>query len=784
MLVEDDGGSGGTLRFCCRGCHGAYLLIRGAGLGDFYRRRTASEVATTPDYDASYHDGYLSRFVYAADSGSAIDIIIDGIRCASCVWLNEKIIGRLKGVSQVRVNYATGRAKVVFNADEITPARIFMAVARIGYRPRPFTSNTATETARKEQKYLLVRLGTAFFLTMQLMAYSFALYAGYFQSIDQEIKNYLQLFSLLVTTPVIFYCGWPFLSGAWRSVANRAPNMELLIATGALSSYSYSLYATFAGGEVYFETAAMIVTLILAGRLFENAAKRRASAGVERLLGLCAGDTQRVNGEAIETVDPALLRPGDLILVAPGERFPVDGRIAAGSTEVDESPATGEPLPVFKQGGDAIVAGSMNLTGAVRVTCEKEASESFIARVARLVEDAQSRRAPIQGVADKVSAAFVPIVLTLAVITFGWHYLAAGNFSASLMTALAVLLIACPCALGLATPTAILAGTGAAAREGIIFKGGEVLERLSAVKSAVFDKTGTITIGRPELTELFPAPGVPADELVGVAASIERGSRHPVARSICQFAAAKGVAGIAAGDLKEVAGGGVTGSVEGKEVAVGSREFLEGRGVSGMPDFSRAPADAMVIYAARNGGYLGAFILKDTVRHDAPALVDYLKRAGLKTFLLSGDRQQSAAEVAAEVGIDTAKGGISPAGKADEIEKIRMTGGPVLMIGDGINDAPALSAADIGCAIAGGTDIAMDTSELVLVKPDLARLATAHRLARRTMTVVRQNLVWAFLYNGIGIPLAMTGKLTPVYSAAAMALSSLCVVGNSLRLFR
>jgi len=782
VLVEEKGPDA-TLGFCCRGCHGAYLLISGAGLDEFYRRRDWREPGLAADsFQSPFNAPYLARFVHPSGAASAIDVIIEGIRCASCVWLNEKIIGRLPGVLEARVNYATGRARVVFDPGLVDPSAIFSRIAEIGYRARPYTSSGAQLAAGRERRDLLLRFGTAAFLTMQLMAYSFALYAGYFQGIGAQIKGVLQLFSFLVTTPVVFYCGWPFLAGAWRSLANRSPNMELLIAIGALSSYGYSIYGNLRGGEVYYETAAMIVTLILAGRLLENAAKRRSAGSIELLLGLTAGEARRFAGELLETVDTAELAAGDLILVGPGERFPTDGRVVEGTSDVDQSPATGEALPVVKRAGDQVIAGSSNLTGALRVLCEKAAAESFIARVARLVEEAQSRRAPIQRVADRASAFFVPAVLILALGTFCWGYAAGRGFAGSLMTALSVVVIACPCALGLATPTAILAGTGAAAARGVIFKGGDILERLSRVSVAAFDKTGTLSCGRPELTELRPAAGCSPTALLSLAASVESGSLHPIGRAILEHAAGLGLRCPAGVGLQGVAGGGVTGTVDGAEVAVGSARFLAELGVTGVPADLGLPAGELVVFVARSGVCRGALVLRDRMREDAPALVTYFGRAGVRTLLLSGDRQASAGEAAGVLGIGQGIGDLSPARKADYLEELRRGGATVLMVGDGINDAPALSAADVGCAVAGGTDIAIETSDLVLVRPDLARLCEAHRIARRTMAVVRQNLAWAFLYNTVGIPLAMTGRLTPIYAAGAMALSSVCVVGNSLRL--
>ena len=774
---------GETFRFCCRGCRGAWLLITGAGLNEFYRRREWREpgIAATA-FRGDYLDSSLSRHVYASDGLRAIDIIIDGIRCATCVWLNERIISRLPGVTDVRVNYATSRARVVFEPETISPAAIFTRIAELGYVPRPYTGSAAEEGALAEGRDLLIRFGTAFFLTMQLMACSFALYAGYFQGMKGEMKLFMQLFSLLVTTPVIFYAGWPFLRGGWRGIVNRAPSMDLLIAIGAISSYGYSIYATMSGGEVYYETAAMIVTLILAGRILENGAKRRAAAGVEMLLGLTAGDARRITPAGVEPVAVEDLRPEDLVLVGPGERFPVDGRIVEGATEADESPATGEALPVVKNIGDRVIAGSINLTGGVRIVCERPAADSYVARMARLVEDAQSRRAPIQGVADRAAAWFVPTVLLLAGATFAWHMTHQQTTAAALMTALSVIVIACPCALGLATPTAVLAGTGAAAAAGVIFKGGDILERLSRVTVAVFDKTGTVTRGEPTVVAVNPAPGQKGDEIAALAAGVECASRHPLARAVRDYGQRQGIAAAIGTELMTVPGGGVTGLMDGEPVAVGSPRFLAGLHIAGIPGEIGVSPTETVACVARSGQYAGAIVFRDSLRDHIPALVSHLRERRVRCILLSGDRREAAGFIAEALGIGEWQGEIAPKEKAAFVERLRGEGETVLMVGDGINDAPALSAAAVGCALAGGTDIALETSDLVLARAEPVLLIFACRVARRTMAVIRQNLCWAFIYNIVGIPLAMTGTLTPVYAAVAMTLSSLCVVGNSLRL--
>ncbi|MDF1614403.1 heavy metal translocating P-type ATPase [Desulfurivibrio dismutans] len=846
---------GAEYRFCCRGCLGAWLIITGAGLEDYYRKRSWQDAGGMAEvFAVEYDDQLLARHVRVGEEGDELAFLVEGIRCATCVWLIEKIVGQLDGVRTVRANYGSHRVFVVYDPTRLTPARLFAAVARLGYRPRVLTRDNLHRAAEAESRDLLLRFGTAFFLAMQLMGYSFALYAGYFQGMTPLTRDVMQWMAALVTTPVVFYSGWPFLVGAWRSLRSNLPNMDLLVAMGVLAAYFYSIYATVVGAEVYFETAAMIVTLILLGRLFEHNARRRAASGVDRLLHLTPDTAVRLEeGEWQVVVDSAELRPGDMILVRPGERFPVDGRIVDGHSEVDEAVVSGESRPLARGPGEAVLGGSINLTGTLRVEVAKTTAESFVARMAMLVEEAQSRQAPVQRLADRLAAAFVPLVLSLslaALLFWLWQGLGLGP---ALLIAIAVLVVACPCALGLATPTAVLVAAGRAAGRGILYRGGDVLEESAKITHVAFDKTGTLTTGSPRVVAVRPYLHAGTDEATGaasrageglenrllaLAAAVESGSTHPLAEAIVTEAESRGLiyepggqgpptascdrspavasektseqviqkqSGLpavgAVSEISAVAGRGMIAAGSAGKVVVGNRDFLAQQGIDVPPreewtadrggmlkagarqGQNSAAGEALTeVHLAEAGQYAGVILLQDTLRPDAPALVRELHARGLQVLMLSGDNPGVAARVAAEAGIEKVYSAIDPAGKKAIIEELQHAGARVLMVGDGINDAPALAAARVGCALAGGTDIAVGAAGLVLTRNRLAELAGALALARRTMRIIRENLFWAFSYNMVTLPLAVAGLLAPVYAAAAMAASSVLVVANSLRL--
>jgi len=768
---------GAARSFCCHGCQGAYRIITGAGLGQFYQRRSWQEQGVPEAvFQTDYQDEYLAPFLRETAEGVEISLLVDGIRCATCVWLIEKILLSQPGVRAARVNFGTHRLRLVFDPELTGASRLLQTLSRIGYLSRPFTRQAAADQALAAQRGLLIRFGTAAFLSMQLMGFSLALYAGYFQGIDPQARQLMQLFAALVTTPVVFYCGWPFLAGAWLATKNRLPNMDLLISLGVLVAYGYSLWAMVNGREVYFDTAAMIVTLILLGRLLETMARGMAGGGIDRLLRLGPDLATRLTGEGTESVASSALLVGDRIQIAPGQRFPGDGKIDRGTTEVDESIVSGEARPVPRQVGMTVLAGALNLSGGVELIVTRLAADSFVARVARLVEEAQSRKAPIQSLADRLAVFFVPLVMVCAGLTGLYWLLAGHDLSQAIVNGVAVLVVACPCALGLATPTAVLVASGQAAGRGILFRGGDILEATARIQTAAFDKTGTLTVGRPEVTGVFPVCGS-AEGLLTLAAGLEQVSSHPLAQAIVREARARGLA-VTAGVAQAVPGQGLFLEVEGGIVRAGTREFLMEHGVV-VP--ASLPSSYTEVHLAVGARYQGLILLGDSIRPEAGPVIADLKRLGIGLIMLTGDHQAAARHIAEPLGMSFLAG-LTPARKAAWVKTAQARGQTVLMVGDGINDAPALSAADVGCAMAGGSDIALDTADLALTRPDLGKLPEAICLARRAIRVIRQNLFWAFFYNILMLPLAACGQVTPIHAAAAMAMSSVCVVGNSLRL--
>lgn len=767
--------------FCCHGCQGVFRLINDEGLDDFYRRRTGwtpgpvSAVAI----DAAAFSGSLRP----AGDQVETDMVLDGIRCASCVWLNEKVLSRTAGVTFAQVNYATHRLRLRWDPAKTGLDAILRRITSIGYTPKPFVARAFEEEQKKESRDLLLRFGTASFLSMQLMIYSAALYAGYFQGMDPGFKDLFHWIELVLTTPVMFYAGWPFLTGAVRGLRNGAFTMDVLIAAGSGSAYLYSIGQMFTGGEVFFDTAAMIITLILLGRFLEAGAKRKASEAITRLFSLAPQEARQVRGSERVMVPVAGLRPGDLVEVLPGGKLALDGIVSEGASEVDESMLTGESRPVPKAAGDEIFAGTANLYGSFVYSVSRRAGETVLNRIIRAVEDAQARRAPVQAAADRMVGWFVPLVVLISIGTAAFWLVRGAGAEAALMNAVSVMVIACPCALGLATPLAILNGTSFGASRGILIKGGDVIERAKDVDTVVLDKTGTVTEGRMKLVSCRGI-GMGDDEALLLAASLERRSEHSLGRAL--VAAAGNAAFADVSEFLAVPGKGVQGTVNGRKVLVGNREFVQenadrGSRIAETETEELEAGGATVVYLAYDGRLAGIFAVADAPRPEAGEAVSLLKEAGLGTVLLTGDGQTTADAVGRMVGISDVRARRTPVRKAEDIRLLREQGRKPAMVGDGINDAPALVEADVGIAMGRATDIALESADMVLMGRDLRLVPQAIRLAKRTFSVIRQNLFWAFFYNAVAIPLAVMGILHPIVAAGAMALSSLSVVLNSLR---
>ncbi|MGV8075186.1 MAG: copper-translocating P-type ATPase, partial [Syntrophobacteraceae bacterium] len=612
------------------------------------------------------------------------------------------------------------------------------------------------------------------------------------------------LILLVLTTPVVFWVGSRFISGALKAARFKTADMNTLVAIGALSAYLYSLTVTlnpdfFSGAglelHVYYDGAAMIVTLVLLGRFLEIKARGRTSEAIKKLMNLTPKTARVIRNGREQDVAVEEVLSGDLIVVRPGERIPTDGAVASGRSSVDESMLTGESLPVLKEEGSEVFAGTINQTGSFTFKATKVGSETALARIIQLVEEAQGSKAPIQRFADKVASVFVPVVMAIAVLTFlVWYYAVPDhNFSRALLNFVSVMIIACPCAMGLATPTAVMVGTGLGAENGILIKGGESLEKACKIDTVVFDKTGTLTKGTPEVADIVVVPGLERSVLLRMAVSIEALSEHPLAGAIVERGRQEGVEPVFVEGFNAVSGLGARGTVEGRSVLIGSERLLREEGVT-LESFGKdmraliSPGKTSVLVAV-DGELVGVIALADGVKESAAIGVGLLQKMGIEVAMITGDRSETAEAISGELGITRTMAEVLPADKAEEIRRLQKEGKIVAMVGDGINDAPALAAADIGVAVGAGTDVAVEASDITLIKDDLRLVASSIRLSSLTMKVIKQNLFWAFFYNSLGIPVAagilfpfFGILLNPMFAAAAMALSSVSVVGNALRL--
>lgn len=728
---------------------------------------------------------------------SRVELALSGMSCAACAARIEKVLNKVPGVTRAAVNFATEKTVVEYNPAEADVQQIKKAVADAGYKGTEVGDrNTADleseERAReiRKQKQLVIFSGI---LSAPLMVYMLAMVFNLHETALPFFFN--SYFQFALATPIQFIAGANFYKEAFIALRGGSANMSVLVAMGTSAAYFYSVVVTFWGRhigthEVYFETSAIIITLVLLGKTLETIAKGRTSEALKKLIGLRA-KTARVfrNGQELE-IPFEEVEVGDLVVVRPGEKIPVDGVIKEGYSTVDESMLTGESVPVDKKAGDNVIGATINKLGTFKFEAQKVGKDTALAQIIKIVEEAQGSKAPIQRMADVISAYFVPAVVAVAVVTFiAWYFFGApGNITRALMTFTAVLVIACPCALGLATPTSIMVGTGKGAENGILIKSGEYLEKAHKLTTVVLDKTGTITKGEPALTDLVPAPEFKSQDsfLIGLAAAAEKNSEHPLAQAIVNHAREKGINQEDPREFEAIPGYGVKAVIGDNRVLLGTRKLMQEHEVkitellTTVERLESEGKTAMIL--SLNESPAAVIGVADTIKDSSKKAIQQLQNMGLEVWMLTGDNQRTASAIARQVGITNVLAEVLPEDKANQVEKLRSQGKVVGMVGDGINDAPALVTADVGFAIGTGTDVAIEAADITLMRGDLSGVVTAIKLSRATIRNIKQNLFWALIYNTVGLPVAAMGFLNPVVAGAAMAFSSVSVVANALRL--
>ncbi len=777
-------GAGTVHPVCCGGCEAAANLILSQGLGRFYEFRqppAAQPPGEMRNWSSFDRAAALRRYTHELEGGEReLSVRIEGLHCAACAWLIENSLRREEGVTDIHVNAGGARAELRFDPRRVCLSHLLERIQALGFLPLPlsFAGGAAPDTA--ERRAALQRLGVAGFGMMQLMTYAVSLYAGVIQGMAPELQQFLRFVSLLVATPVVLYSAQPFFVAAWRSVRAGTPGMDVPVALSIGAAYLWSVWATLRGrGTVYYDSVVMFTFFLLLGRYVEMSLRHRCGMQHDALLRLLPVSVLRVRGHDAERVTPEELTASERVRILPGERVPADGTIESGSTEVDESLLTGESAPRPRAPGDALLAGTLNVSGVIEMRITRVGPDSTLAAVSRLLERAQAVRPRVAALADRIATAFVGAVLLLAVLV-GLYWLHA-DATRAFPTVLAVLVVTCPCALSLATPAALAAATTRLARSGLLVTRGRALEGLARADRIVFDKTGTLTHGMPRLDEVIVlAARASRDRCLAVAAALESHSGHPLARAFAHLEAARAVS-----EVRLAPGRGVEGCIDGVRYRLGRIDYvLEGCAGATVPAQPGADPGLARIVLGDGAGPLAAFRVSDALRTDARATLAQLDHLGLTPLIASGDHSEAVALTAQRLGGVGAQAGLSADGKLELLQRLQAAGHRAVMVGDGVNDAPVLAAADVSVAIAGGTDLARVNADLVLLGDKLGGLVRAVETSRQMLRIIRQNLAWAALYNLTAVPLAASGRLQPWMAALGMSLSSLLVVMNAMRLLR
>lgn len=770
----------GEHRFCCKGCQGIFHLLQDEGLESFYAKMgDTTLVPPTEQFEASSNfdtPAFAERFITLDKEGlSQVSLVIEGIHCAACVWLNEKALHKMSGVIEAHINYTNNKARITWDGQNLKLSAIIDMIRAIGYNAFPYDASFQEVRANKERKEYYLRMAVATFATMNMMWIAVAQYAGYFSGITQDIKTILNVAEWFLATPVLFYSGWVFYRGAYYGLRNKSVTMDLLVVTGSSLAYLYSIYITvFEKGEAYFDSVAMIITFVLFGKFLEVLSRKNAADTLDVMSKHIPSEVSIVEGENVREVNVSEVKIGDIIRIRSGERAAIDGEVVSGEGSFDESNLTGESEPIFKRVGDGIISGTTSIDAVINYRASKDFANSTLSHLVNLLENAMSKKPHIEQLANRLSQHFSSTILFLAIATFWVWYFWPHSFDRALMVGISVIIIACPCALALATPVATLVGLALGAKRGILFKSAAQIETMAKATMVVLDKTGTITMGRPEVVYATIHKPYDCKELY----SLVRASKHPISRGVAEYLerTENTFEQSSLDEVREISARGIVARSNNVMIAGGNALLMEELGLA-----IESSSEQSLFYYAINNELIATFELRDLPKERAHESIALLKQFGLRVVMLTGDHEGAAMRVAGEVGIGEVYAHLSPEQKAEFIVQAHNEGYSVVMAGDGVNDLLALARADIGISMGSGSDIAIEVSDVVLLNDSLVSLTEAFAISRRTYGLIKQNLGISLFYNTITIPLAMMGYVIPLIAAISMSFSSLLVVGNSMR---
>ncbi|WP_037940247.1 heavy metal translocating P-type ATPase [Sulfurospirillum arcachonense] len=774
VLINDSG-----KYFCCKGCQGIYHLLQDEGLDSFYKKMGENSIEPPKELHDDINkfdlDGFVKKYVKQKDGFSEISLIIDGIHCSACVWLNEKVLHKTAGVVEASINHTNNKAKVIWDNETIKLSEIIQTIRNIGYNAYPYDASMQEEQANAKRRDYYSRLLVGVFTTMNIMWIAIAQYGGYFTGMRADIKSILNFAEFILATPALFYTGGIFFKGSYYALKNRFVNMDLLVVSGALSAYLFSIYSMFSGhGEVYFESVTMIITFVFAGKYLEVLTKKKAVDTMDSFSSFVPNEVSVIRDNEKVIIGVEAVEVGDIIELRGGDKVACDGVIVSGEGSFDNSTLSGESEPVLLGLNDQILSGSICVDSVIRYKVLKPYASSTLSKIISLLEDSMDKKPYIEKLANTISGYFSSVILVLAVLTFcGWFYYT-NSFESALIVAISVVVIACPCALGLATPVATLVGISKAAKKGVLFKEATFLETIAKCSTVVLDKTGTITNGTPKVVSSFIQESFDKSILYSLVCL----STHPISKGVKEFLTDEKLSFYDLDDVKTVEAKGIKALYKGKYIYAGNLVFMKENGFT-CKENANSYSHLFVVYDSIE---VAQFSLQDLPRDGALKTIEYMKKSGLKVIMLTGDNEQVAKKIADEVGISEYKSSLLPQEKAEYIANLRKSGEKVVMVGDGINDTLALANSEVAITLGSGTDVAVNVSDIVLINDSFEGLKTVFEISKSTFSKVKQNLAISILYNVITIPLAMAGFVIPLIAALSMSFSSLIVVGNSMRI--